>query len=484
MEEKNHLSPLDEIIPPLYNAFIFGFQCPTHEHDRVVSILADGWSKTLDQLPSLSSEIEFDHSEGERPGTLKLISFDHRQHGTLVVNDLTRPYTAWKDTYEQLRAQGMPLSKLDGRVLAPLVSGIGTTSKVATIQINLIPGGCLLSLCTSHSFIDARGCATVLKIWAEHCRQLQNYSAASSLNGIDPLASSGTLPLLHTKGSHEIYQNLKDRSNLWQLLGLHATENLGSDTLAPKKRDFSHFPAAPPPSKDLEHTSCIFAFTPDALKKLKEEASPEGPEWISSGDALMAMLWRSIMLARFPSEASDAAQSTKESIVTVAVDGRKYLRPPLPSSYIGNVVFCCMTKLSIGDLFSPNTSLADLALRIRRNVEATKQQGVLEEALSLAASIPDVSSLRFAFQDFFGADLITTSWIELPFYDIDFGPIFGYDGRVEFFRMPEGQFGGICSLQPRQKNGTVNVIICLNAEQMNRLRENEQFAQYAQFVSE
>lgn len=484
MEGQDHLSPLDEIIPPLYNAFIFGFPCPTNEHDRAVSILEGGWSKTLDKLPSLASEIEFDQSEGERPGTLKLRFFDHRQHGTLVVNDLTDPGTAWKETYEELRAQGMPSSKLDGRVLAPLVSGIGTTSKVATIQINLIPGGCLLSLCTSHSFIDASGCATVLKLWAEHCRQLQASPAASGLNSSDPLACSRTFPLLDTKGSHEAYQTLKDSSNVWHLLGLHATENLGPDARALKKREFCHFPAAPPLSKDLDNTSCIFAVTRDALKKLKEEASPERPEWVSSGDALVAVLWRSIMLARFPSGASDAAQNTKESIVTVAVDGRKILRTPLPSSYIGNVVFCCMTRLTLGDLFSPKTSLADLALRIRRNVEATKQQGLLEEAICLAASIPDVSSLQFAFHDFLGADLITTSWVELSFYDVDFGPIFGNDGRVEFFRMPRGQFGGICSLQPRQKNGTVDVSICLHAEQMKRLRKNELFAQYAQFVSE
>ena len=486
MQAAYRFSPLDEIIPPLYNAFIFGFPCPNSEHEKMVKTLDEGWRRTLEERPSLAGEIEFDRSEGVRPGTLKLKLLEHCLHESVAVNDMTRPGTVWKDSYATLRAQDMPSSKLDGEVLAPLVSGVSSTSKVASVQINLIPGGCLLALCTSHSFVDARGCLITAELWAKHCRELQSLPAPP-FDGLScHMEEYNIHSLIHKKGNNAEYNNLKHRPELWHLLGLHAIENLESGAITAGTKDFSHIPAASPLLIDRNIRSCIFSFSSFAMESLKQEASPKGPAWVSSGDTLIALLWRSIMLARFPfpDRNLEEAPDTRKSTVSVAVNGRKIIQPPLPVSYTGNVVFCCMTTLPMDTVLSPPTSLSDLALQIRKNVEITKEKRILEEAISLAACIPDVSSLKIAFNDFFGADLTTTSWVDLPFYDLDFGPIFGKTGRMEFFRMPRGQFGGICSLQPRRTDGSVEVVICLATEQMTRLRENEHFAQYAQIVSE
>ncbi len=484
MQELHQFSPLDEIIPPLYNAFIYAFPCPFAQREKVLSILENGWSKTLDERPILAGEVGFDRSRGVRPGSLKLSIPETRQNAKIVVNDLTLPGGTWTDSYEDLRAQGMPPSKLDGKVLAPLVSGVGSTSKVVTVQVNFIPGGCFLSFCTSHSFIDASGNTLILEMWAKHCRELQNLPKALASDGSDQPHSEGTHLSLRKELSNAEYEHLKHRSDLWHLLGLHAIENLEIVPTATTATDFRHFPAAASPPHTPSTTTCIFSIGPAVMKKLKQEAAPDGPEWVSSGDALVALLWRSIMRARFPPQSLDAAQTAKESIVTVALDGRKLLSSSLPTSYVGNVVFCCMTSLSMGALLSSETSLAETALTIRRNLEAAKKQQVLEDAIRLASSIPNVTSLKIAFKDFLGADLITTSWIELPFYNIDFGPIFGETGRAEFFRIPKGQFGGICSLQPRQTNGVIDVVILLDVEQMRRLRKDEEFTQYLHFVSE
>lgn len=483
MQGLHHFSPLDEIIPPLYNAFIYGFPCRSAQREKVLSVLEHGWSKTLDEQPMLAGEVEFDQSKGVRPGSLKLRIPEPRPSANIVVNDLTLSDGRWEDSYEDLRAQGMPPSKLDGKVLAPLVSGVGSTSKVVTVQINFIPGGCLLSFCTSHSFIDAAGNALILEMWAKHCRELQDPPKSLISTGSHQPQLEEPRPSLRKGTCNAEYEELKHRPELWHLLGLHATENLTPVPTATNAKEFCHLPAAASPPHGPRTTTCIFSISPSAKKKLKQEATSDGPEWVSSGDALVALLWRSIMRARFPSHPS-AAQIGKESIVTVAIDGRKVLSPPLPTLYSGNVVFCCMTRSPMDALLSPKTSLKETALSIRRNVEAAKKQAVLEDAIRLASSIPDVSSLKIAFKDFLGADLITTSWMEMSFYNIEFGPIFGESGRAEFFRMPEGQFGGICSLQPRQMNGIIDVVILLGVEQMKRLRKDTEFAQYFEFVSE
>lgn len=476
-------SPLDEIIPPLYNAFIYAFPCPATRQAVVLSTLEDAWSKTLVEQPVLASEVEFDRSEGVRPGSLILRIPESPEDSRIVVNDLTLPGSTWKDSYEELRAQGMPLSKLDGRVLAPLVSGVGSTCKVVTVQINLIRGGFSLSLCTSHSFVDAASNVTILEIWARHSRELQTLPGS-------PVSNSNQLPFkemhssIRKKTSEADYQRLKHRPELWHFLGLHATDNLDPVSTTSAGNAFRYIPAAMSPPGDPSTATGIFSITPDAMRTLKREATPDAPGWISSGDALVALLWRSIMQARFPPSSIDAGLSAKESIVTVAIDGRKLLSPPLPTSYIGNAVFCCMTSLSLGKLLSPGTSLAETALRLRRNIEAAKNPQFITDAVSLASSIPTVESLKIAFSDFLGMDLITTSWVDLPFYNIDFGPIFGQTGKAEFFRIPRGQFGGICSLQPRQTNEVIDIIIFLEVEQMGRLKDDEKFAKYVKFVSE
>ena len=485
MNVVHQFSPLDEIIPPLYSAFILTFPCLPDDKDKVLSTLSKAWSRTLDERPTLRGKIGYNRSQGARPGSLELRIQELPENPNLVVNDMTvqRPGCSWNESYDSLKAQGMPPSKLDGKILAPLVSGVGETDRVVTVQINFIPGGCLLAFCTSHSFMDACGCALVLQAWAKHCREIQNLSDNELANSSeDPQIEEANSFLVGMENSN--YEELNVREELWHLLGLHATKNLRNGDAITSSEDFHHIPAAVRSQRSPATTTCIFSVDPASLKRLKEVATPDPPEWISSGDALVALLWRSIMRARFPSDISRNDPTTRDSIVSVALDGRQLLSPPLSPSYIGNVIFCCMTRLPMDVLLSPGTSLAETALAIRQNINTAKKRPILQDAISLAESIPDVSSLKIAFEDFLGADLVTTSWVELPFYQIDFGPIFGKTGKADFFRIPNEQFGGICSLQPRQTNGTVDINIQLPVEQMGRLRRDEEFARYAAFLSE
>ena len=445
--EFHRFSPLDEIISPLYSAFILTFPCLPSHKDNVLSTLSRAWSRTLDERPPLRGKIVYHQSQGARPGSLELRISELIENANLVVNDMTHPgqERSWNESYHSLKAQGMPPRKMDGKILAPLVSGVGETDRVVTVQINFIPGGCLLAFCTSHSFMDAYGCALVLQAWAKHCREIENLSVNEIANSsYDPKFEEANDFLMEMENSN--YEELNDRVELWHLLGLHATKNLRKGQVITSSDDFRHIPAAVPPQGSPVTTTCIFVVDPTSLKRLKEDATPAPPDWISSGDALVALLWRSIMRARFPLEISRNDPNARQSIVSVALDGRQLLSPPHSPSYIGNVVFCCMTKLPTNVLLSPGTSLAETAVAIRKDIKAAKKPPILGDAISLAASLPDVSSLKIAFEDFLGADLVTTSWVELPFYEIEFGPIFGKTGKADFFQIPNEQFGGICSL--------------------------------------
>ena len=230
----------------------------------------------------------------------------------------------------------------------------------------------------------------------------------------------------------------------------------------------------------------MISLSPAALALLKTEAAPKAsdvtdgrPVWVSTNNALVAFLWKHIMKARFPLASSPGSEDRRMSVVTVALEARKHVSPPIPPSYVGNVIFCCMTKLPPNVLTSPNTTMGSLAMMIRRNLEACKDPRMLADAIALASCVPDVRSLTYSISNWTREELVTTSWVDLPFFELEWGSIFGDTRRAEFFRFPKGQLDGLCFMHPRRLDGTIEINIGLEVEQMKRLVENEEFTKYA-----
>lgn len=488
MQVPYEFSPLDEIIPPLYAALIFAFPCPSKaERLRALQILQDGLSRTVAQRPYITGEIARDEPARARPGHL-ILKVPSTPHDIRIdLNDMTIAGQEFPCSYEELRAAGMPHSKLDARVLAPLAAGIGTTRKVITARMNFIPGGCLLTMCLSHAFTDAWGISVIVGQWAKNCRELQEPSDHVAAK-VDTRTEE-TKPLsVRRSGTLEDYERLKHRPELWRLLGL---DWKARDAIEPLACSDPFSPGAAERAEGRVMITSVFSFSPAALKRLKRDASPnapdpsgESPAWISTKDAVAAFMWQHIMRARFPPSYMKRNGVDRLSIATVAVDGRTRLSPPIPPSYTGNVIFCCMNELPLSVLTSPDTSLAEITPKIRSNLEKCKSREVLSDAVLLAASIPDVRQLRYGISSWTAEELVTSSWADLPFYDMDWGDIFGKTGRMEFFRMPKGQLEGICFQHPRHVDGSVDIVVGLEVEQMKRLRDDKDFLAYVAFVSE
>ncbi|KAL8941985.1 MAG: hypothetical protein Q9216_001918 [Gyalolechia sp. 2 TL-2023] len=287
LDDMFRLSPLDEIIPPLYNAFILTYSCPPEQKDNIVSLLVNGWMMTLENWKFLQASVGYDQTPGPRPGNLKLGCAECNLDEFWTVNDLTRADSGWTDSYGDLKAQGMPPGKLDAKFLAPLVAGLERTDKVVFAQISLIPGGCLIAFCFSQFFTDARGCSLILEAWAQQCRKLQ-HGMNEEVQG-DRMQLHFSAPRIDKVRTEENYDGLKDRADLWHLLGLHATENLQVPPSVHARREFQHFPTAATAPGSPKTTTCIFSFRAQSIKRLKEDCAPQGQGWISSGDALVAL---------------------------------------------------------------------------------------------------------------------------------------------------------------------------------------------------
>ncbi|KAI9739475.1 MAG: hypothetical protein M1818_005163 [Claussenomyces sp. TS43310] len=495
MQSYYEFSPLDEVIPPLYFAYILAFESSPNcrNTEQFFANLNNGLLRLVEDYPFLSGEITRDRSHTLRAGHLTLSISTPPEEIQIVKKDLRLPGSGWKDSYEELRKAGMPSSRLDARILAPLAAGVCTTRRVMSAQVNFIPGGTLLSVCFSHAFVDARGASIIIGLWAKICKSLQQ---DPSPNGETEPSRNGEKPtILKAQRLEADYEKLKTQPELWKLLGLDWKERPKPQKGALMFELPLVIPAAAPTavgSGSSKVETQIFSFSTETSKKLKERATlkdswhAEG-NWISSNDALVAFLWQHIMRARFRSRPANSSASRflqEESIVTVAIDGRKGLS--VPENYIGNVVFCSMSSLSIGTLVASETGLPQLAQVVRQSVNKGRTTAFLTSAFALASCIPEnvIRSLRYGFTDFVGKDLVTTSWVDLPFYEMDWGQAFGTGGYIDFFRMPRGQFEGICCMQPRRKDGTIEVVVGMKREHMGRLMDDEEFTRFAAVVGE
>jgi hypothetical protein len=471
----HQFSPLDAIMPPIFNALIVGWSCPSDCRYSLVSVLQHSLALVLEEWPDLAGEIVAPPADAP-PGTQPTIRPLGELGSPLTIRDFTGPESLFKCSYAQLQAQGFPPSKLDGQLLAPL-AGVATTQRVMAAQANFIPGGCLLSVGFSHQFTDAYGVYLILEKWAQYSRRVQSLPAqpaAFPCTQSQPRTSlHPVLQVSYDKAAKQ-YSTLKQRPELWKLIGL---DWRGSATSPPPKPPYQLAAGAT--------ETCIFCLSVAAQASLKKAASAfsssSSPSLISTNDALVAWIWRAVTKARFP-KGQPNAPYRDNSYVSVAIDGRRPLS--IPADYAGNVVFCSMTNMPIHELTNPDIPLGEIAARIRQETIANRDPARLKEAVTLAAGIPDVHQpLANAFPSWFAEDLVTTSWVGLPFYQLDFGPAMGSSGHIDTFRMPRGQFAGICSFQPRADDGSIEVVVGLLAEQMERLIADPDFAQFATPVS-
>ncbi|KAK3946254.1 transferase family-domain-containing protein [Diplogelasinospora grovesii] len=500
-------SPLDEIMPPLWMTLILCFPCADSRKDHVANILQKGLSRLVEERPVLAGKLKIRTaadgiSDDGRPGSLSLeIPENPVQEVKLQINDLSRSDddSGWRDcSYDELRAAGMPLSKMDGAKLCAVQYGVvSETGRVFDARLSFIQGGCFIAVSTCHTFADAWGLVVMVDMWARCCREIQQASSAAAVQNEMPKLGHALPSALFPRVEDGDYERLRNRPELWQLLGLD-WRHIGTTN-----RRAGPAPFHQPP--EVIRT-CMFTMSPADMEQIKKMATPtqaeiradddddSGPRWISTKDALTAFLWRSIIRARAPSWGGGSANIPPgaESMVSVAIDGRRALDPPIPLTYIGNVVFCALTWLPIDLLTSPETSLSTITLAIRRSIQQKARDAkLLGDAVRLAVSIPDVSKgLGNAFTSWFDRDLVTTSIMDMPVYGLDFGPLFGGGGSStptgtpEFVRQPRGLFDGICMVQPKQRNGMVDVIISLEPEQMDRLIKDEDFSRHLKILCE
>ncbi len=413
--------------------------------EAIVNTLRTGLIDLSKAFPWVAGQVVNEGSNAENSGVFKIKPFESTPR--LVVKDLRNdPDTPSMD---QLRSANYPMVMLDESYLAPRMTlpggpgeGPSDPRPVFMLQVTLIRGGLILTSATAHYAVDVIGQAQLLRWLSKACYGAPFTEDEKALGNMD---RAHVIPLLDS--SHDVKAEFGP---------LMITSPL------PPTSD-----STPPPS-----TWVFFNISNDSLAKLKAEASKTVTSgFISTDDALSALIWQSIMRAR-----QHRLESSKEVKMTRAIDVRPHCN--LPKEYPGMMQSQSLAKINLDNLLS--APLGQIASELRAVVDPAKARYELQGFATLLSQTPDKSPLSFIASADPTVDVMLSSWAKVDCYDADFN--FGLGRPVNVVRPSFPPVESLVYLMPRSAERGIAVSLCLRDDEMEKLKSDDRFAEYMTFV--
>lgn len=450
-----HLSTLDQISPQAYTRFILCFGLDSGSpHDEATQSLRHGLETTAIQIPALKSlVVSVTDAKGRETKDLR------QQDVTMfTVKDLT---TSRLD-FGEIRSQGFPSQVFDAKTLCATGVFVVPGSPVPTFlaQANLITGGLLLGLSVWHGAFDGTAITTILRLWAQNCRDTK-----------DPVNDSIDTFTLSAAAF--------DNSRLSKVSGLER----GSVEDHPEFLLLPEAPTALPPGLTQTLKTQIFHISPASISALKDLANPRhslSPQkeysWISTNTAISALLWRSVMFATYGHE---RPITESVSMFSLPLNARTRMDPPLSPDLLASAWCFQDSRLPVNALLEAN--LADIALIVRRGTDRV-DASYIDSLINMIDSVPNPSLLTpLVFTDVLKTCSISTSWAGFAMYDFDWGNALG--GTCERVRtVASGMFNGMQVVLPeltKEMGGGLEIVVGLEDDAMERLKRDEGWMKFA-----
>lgn len=353
-------------------------------------------------------------------------------------------------SFAALEEQNFPPTELKFDLLVPIPKDVGSEGLACRIQYSAIEGGTILCWVLSHSVGDGGANNELIRVLAKEV-------------------------MLASKSGDE---ETGDRKILD--LDRHAVIDIKSD-IPFQAKDHPGYRARPPsptPDEALERANhpfratrpeipLIFTIPLASLERLKIDATPPAPAWISTHDALVALIWRTqIRLHRQRSPAAQALPETTLTTLYMPSDARKALN--IPSGYIGNVIYQLSATLPLSLLLSEN-GLQSAALAIRQAIASVNP----EKIKSYYAKMGE-EWVEWAFLSSYDTTGVAmgTAWTSGALYDLDWGEDFG---RMVSYRLPDEASNIVL---PKLRNGGAEIMIGVMPDEIDKLRGMEEFMEY------
>ncbi|KAI1390799.1 putative enoyl-CoA hydratase/isomerase family protein [Hypoxylon trugodes] len=441
------LSHWDRHFPPTHSKRILCFSLPPDaDKQSLVGYLKTAFHNTIQRIPFLAgSVVPFSEDEGNRPWLRNIIP---EGAARLVFKDLSDSLN-----FDELSRSNFSQHLLNTEQLCPL-PGISYVQDdpvdVCRFQANFITGGLLLTVSIIHIAADGRGVTEVTKIFAEELRKAQVVE-----------------PLFNFKTRETTYQS--DRTALVTGNGVRGDIEKHAAWTSSTANAHSQL-------VDVDDSCRTFRISAKSLLRLKKAASEpsSGPgDWISTNDAITALIWRSIMAARL--RAGILTTDSKTSI-TQPVDCRSHLH--LPEPYFGNVLYFTKTSIPFSILTNPKNGLGSAARLIRAELKNVTAETFRDLVGYSERTSQEAHTRLNIIEDVLTEGLILTSHFKFALHELNFGPAFG-DGYMKALRLPaKGTMAGSVIVMPKLPDGSCEFMVSERESVINFLAEDEFFSQF------
>ncbi|KAJ5743639.1 hypothetical protein N7533_008509 [Penicillium manginii] len=439
------LTQLERIGPKGYLRYIFPFQLEAnYDLDGVARVLQVGYDALSRRIPEVACEAIPD-TDTKQKGVMKFHLMEKGSDTRIAVKDLRKSY---QPTYGELKSQSFPVASFDADTFCSrsVWPSPGERLPISLVQANFIQGGLILSWSILHMAGDGTSFHIWTKVWAEECRRAQGLEISQPVELPDAICKDRE-SVMKSSGQNE--GKIEDHPE-WTLLPFTP-------------------PGAPPKMVSPNHRGQVFYFSRESLISLKAEASPSnatkpsGQKWISTNDALSALLWRTVMAAQSPLE---SLEGDPVSLFNIAIDGRLRTSPPIHPDTLGCFLEYIAVSAPIREMLS-STNLADLAVQIRKAILRADDQ-FSDDIVSLVEKVEDVDRLvPTAFLDVPGNNCILTSWINFKIYDLTWGPLLG---TIDAIRTPHvGCINGLQVVFPVLPDGGIEILVGVEESCLDRL---------------
>ena len=457
--------------------------------------LREGLHRTLLQTPWLAGRVHYQSQDapGWRPGQLEI-----RYTSNAIPSDCPTSAELLRFnevdagvSFADLREAGFPLDSFDDQALlwtSLFEPDFEAGADVFAAQANFVPGGCLLVLSVAPSASDGTAMLTVTKLWADHCSSLLDQQKAPVVSRLPFTTDRALLDtfLREERRRQSSPHPIDHGSAVPQLVGLDATSTQQSS----RNDHVDHAPSAIPNDPHSHHMKpSIFYMPQSAYSTLRKECIEEfGTANVSGNDLVCALIFRSIIRASTSLNAQ-YVNGARSEVATLALpfDARPNLTQLLDVLYLGNINFENRLTIPVTTLVASNTSISWVARAICAHAESYAHRGALLDAYELARSATKYDSnhrgLCAARMSPASASVGVFSAMTLPFNDTCFGKhVFGNSGNPEGFRPLMGSCNRnyrTCFVIPRKKAGGIEFVMTLSEEEMDFLREDDEFSRYA-----
>ncbi|KAF5597872.1 enoyl hydratase isomerase family [Fusarium pseudocircinatum] len=465
------LLPTEQIGPNIWVRNMFFFELPVgYDIDALSEMLRVGYRNLKNNVPLIGCEVI--PAGNSRAGMSELRHYGDENLNDFTVKDFRADATC--PSFVELKAQGYPSAALDPERFCTRGLGgewpqPGDRVTVSLMQANFIRGGLILNMSFLHVCCDQTTVFKFMEVLSDELRRAQGLAITDAAE-------------VHSE----------DRETIMKISGNKKEICLDHAEYVILESNPSELP--PLMTKDIHHGH-VWYLSPESLVALKEEASPKNarilkhetlPSYISTTDALTALIWRSTMVAQHSetlktssgSLGCEAPCSGGPSQVAIALDLRRRSGRTIQKHTLGNIFGFAPAILDLNQVIH-EASLADLAILVRRAIEKAEDV-YLGEINTIVDGLNDVSCLvPTCMLDMPGKNILQTSWREFPFYDLEWGDAFG--GNIKALRPPScGLMHGVQVMLPDPKRGGCEVWVGVEDSSMDRLMADPLWRAYVE----